>query len=495
MSLSNCDNGYYIQVVPTRNVNTLSSFTSGAIQYLINNGKHWCPARSFLRTRVQLTGGGGGALSMKYGCAPSMFAGHNLYRQLNLKINGTKVNGIDDYVPQIAALKERRFKSDGKLNNLERTLNWADASLHKRIKDASTDGKDVDNEDEWSHPGNRASTVALTAANGAIVGVNTTFTADLVVGDNIYVSGRYCRVLTITDDLNIVVEAPVGGGDVGATAEWYRVRRRNSRRVNSFEIINKPPLSFFDVEDWMPMGTYELELFPHSNSNIPYHAVESTDGNMSSGAADDTSFKLEIVDQLMWVWVCNDNMSINPPSRISFLETACQSSTITTNSSHDKIFTITRPNTRGLSLAFQDASSGSSNQYSSAKFKIRNDEELNLTRYTIHFAGRQLPIPPPSQSIAGNTDYALQAYYENHINSYQIPYEINESLEDWRERGMFISYEKWPRNKDSDSQNVLVNTEFSAAFTQAPNMLLFEHYPVHVEFSMSMGRVSGVSVQ
>lgn len=89
-----------------------------------------------------------------------------------------------------------------------------------------------------------ASTVALTAATGAILGVGTAFAATDVGSDLIIAGVRY-RIITFTDATHVAV---------GTVAEWYMTRR-------NLKVLWKPSaLGIFRCDKAMGRGNYSLQL-------------------------------------------------------------------------------------------------------------------------------------------------------------------------------------------------------------------------------------------
>ena len=69
-----------------------------------------------------------------------------------------------------------------------------------------------------------ATSVVATSANNTILGVGTTFSNDVAVGDVLFFNSKYCVVDTVTSNTVLVVSAPADIANTGA----YTVRKRSA---------------------------------------------------------------------------------------------------------------------------------------------------------------------------------------------------------------------------------------------------------------------------
>ncbi len=152
--------GEYQQISPERDV-TADGFPRGKINFIMQSSstKCWNPYRSYIRMRLRLSKADGDPLELSDGIGPSMFQGDTLWQQMNISCNGTRISGIDDYVPQVSALRQRYAISETRRKFID-TLNFAQANVHERINEVSEDGIDYSHPvEEQLHPGDQASTI------------------------------------------------------------------------------------------------------------------------------------------------------------------------------------------------------------------------------------------------------------------------------------------------------------------------------------------------
>lgn len=495
-----CDGGYYMPVLCNTNIQSLAAFCAGPIRYSWNNDLFWSPKRSYLRLRAQLKGGAGGVLTAQYGVAPAMNFGDCLYNEMRFYIDGKEVSSCKNHVPQIGALKKRIKKSQGTLSKLEASTNFCEVYHADRVKKVISNSNDVSFEFQnmGKNSTNIASTIQIAAADGVVTGANTTFLSKLFVGDFIVIAGIPYRVISVTTNTAAVV-TPRPTGDIAATANYYILSAKDKLFANNFEICHQPALGIFDVDAWMPPGNYQLELNPWNSTSIQNIAVESNSSGMVPGAVDTTSYKLDIIDMILYLWVKDKDFVQNSATEISFEDTVCQMKSILSISATDKQFSLQNSKTKGLTIAFQDKDVLTLSSLSPSFFKVFLNRQNDLTQYQINFAGRSLPISLPSltKDDANLIDYTTKHYFDNIMNQYNKNYEIHESIEEWQYAGIYFHYEEWPRKQGDQSQTISVRTQFSGAEFTAdtiPNLLLFEHYPVKVKLDVANGRVKSVSL-
>lgn len=579
--MSEVDYAIYEQVQSERDI-TGDNFTKGQINYIWDcQGPKKCNLyRSYFRVRCKLTKNDGTTqLDKSDGIAPNMFCLDNIMQQMNHQINGKQVDEMQDYIPQLSALKKRIHYNESMLESLGSKTMFSQPNIHERINEVSSDGVNYKKEyiEEATHPGNQASRIQILGfedipistyldvaqpnqfgiavtgiltfdANGGVaipntntflqvgdeliypgnnaapqfaivtqvnadatvnlrhsgndltiqgntnladntfrirrrlpnsdniladnvVGENTLFLTEFEEGDYIEIAGVRYRVISITDDLNMRVEN-VNNAPVALTANWQRIRKKPSRRVDEFELIWKPPMGIWDLDEWI-CGKQKLEITPHSSTVFQQYAIESLVNK------DSTNFKFEVVDMLLYVYMGHSNKSYSGSKAYRFSACRAQSQALTTSSLTDKTF-IVNPNTHSLTVFYQDerASDSSETIYSRSKFKIEADRELNLTRYYIKYHGHFLPNPSadPSFVSAEAKDHTTQNYYEMlmYSGSGLMKSDI-EDLNRWQERGPFYHY-KWPKSVKESTERVYVSSQFSDLGGRNPNVFLVDHF-------------------
>ncbi len=133
----------YTELSPVRDV-TAAAFPGGQINFQIQNASmtRWNPFRSYLRMRITLSQVGGAQFNHIDDIGPAMFQGHCFWQQLNIQCNGVKVSEMDDYIPQISALRKRYAIGEGRRTGMLGDTNFAQADLTTRINQISADGED-----------------------------------------------------------------------------------------------------------------------------------------------------------------------------------------------------------------------------------------------------------------------------------------------------------------------------------------------------------------
>lgn len=259
-----------------------------------------------------------------------------------------------------------------------------------------------------------------------------------------------------------------------------------------WEIIWKPPIGFFDIDEYIPGagGLWNLELTPHPNPTYKKMAIESTGADKTEGVSGQYLFIVQSMNMYLM-------QGIGEPVRSKSIgweiqETRCQSQNLTTNSLHQKTFQV-HPKTRELTLAFQQIGAGiADSRYAATKFIAQGDEQ-KLQRFWINYNGKQLPSPIPDPQYGGTGaelyDYLTQRYVET--LKYSNYLESPETFDEWLARGPYYHFSGW----DPDDQGIraYVSQQFSAAFTTGVNVLLFDHFYKKITISIEGSQITNVS--
>jgi hypothetical protein len=314
-------------------------------------------------------------------------------------------------------------------------------------------------------------------AQRTVTGVNTQFTTTIVSGDELEIEGkRGFFVESVTNDTTLLLRNdPNLTVAIATTGDWRRIRKRTTRQAGRFELIWKPPLGLFDVDSYL-QGKWKIEMLPIPSSSFKQYAVESLSNKQPGTTA--LTYDFQIVSMLFYPCIGYKHGAISGSYNIplSFMDCRAQSQNLTTNTLTDKTFVV-NPNTRAITLAYQDELVASNQtDYSRSFFKIRNDEELNLQRFYIKFKGQILPnpIPDPSKVDLDFTDYTAQNYYEQLMYSGAKPNKPDfEPLEKWKKRGAFYNYKF--DSVSNKSERCYVSSQFSA-LTASPQVFIFDHF-------------------
>ena len=448
----------YDQHPPTRDITT-TNFPNGAIHFRwqTSGQKWWIPSRSYLRVRCRLTKADGTQLDKNDGIAPNMGLCASLFQSAEFRINDKTVSRISDFMPQVDAIETRLSKSRSWLNGVGSAVNFWDDEFKVRQSAVASDGiliRELTDESlnkPTSEPFTRVN-LGLDAAGGAGNDRNaaayTEATGNVVFTANggaalpadirpLYPIGSYfeytsiqgaaatdprvkkpAKVVAHINATTIQVETGVIGADVAADGrtDFVRVDVQATaaanvdiaRKVSEFELIWTPPLSIFKVGHAMPSGKYELVLNPQTASVYQKYAIQAlVTGadkipNTSTIAAPTagSNFLFNIVDMYMYCNTVEGPRADDITYLLDLEQTNCQSEQFSANqqSFQQKNFDVS-PSTYALTVAYQDARSGSDARNSASIFKVSNagrtanSEEQNLERFFINYAGQNLPAP------------------------------------------------------------------------------------------------------
>ena len=502
---------YYREIQPERALQ--GNFASGQINYKfkMDERSRWDPSRSYIKIKMKIRKGDDSRVDKAFGLAPNMYCADNLFQQLDMRLNGVIVSEWNDYVAQCASLKNRLFKDLNERESQLSSINYAQIDIEDRINEIASDGfkyRKYASKDAASVIGfdvatpnqfaiSVANVLTFTANGGA--GIPNTDTI-FKLGDIIQYPGNNAAPIqaeviivnagpTMTIRSSSNTQIVLGATDL-ADATFFRIRdKEDSQQADDIEIIWKPPLGFFDIQDEL-CGDYKLELTPHAEGVWQKYAVESITNRAVGTTA--TTFKIDITEMNMYIWTCVYASPISGEKSYTYTDIKCSSQNLTTNSLSSKIFNVHTKN-HSLTLAYQEAGAGDDIRFSRSKFKIANEEELNMVRYYIQKDGITLPDPIPrlQKDSVGGVNKMTQRYYENFAYSHADRALLKkEDLRDWFKAGIYFHY-KWGKGyKKSDQVSVYSN--FSAAFTTNPQILLFDHYHCNISMKVVNGEVVDV---
>ncbi len=238
----------YEQISPERDVSG-DAFSKGQINFKWNMDSmtKWNPYKSFLRMRVSLKNAAEQSLKLIDGIGPNMFMGDCFWQQSNIQCNGVKVSEMDDYVPQISALKQRYAIPESRRTELLHDTNFAQSSVYERINQVSSDGAENSIHSTFK-PGDQSSTISSVgpldsslAANISILGVTANNTGGVTqanisratasvayfntygVGSKIQIADVIYTVVAVDSPTQAFV-TPFPAGNIGATAVQGVVR-------------------------------------------------------------------------------------------------------------------------------------------------------------------------------------------------------------------------------------------------------------------------------
>lgn len=494
-----------VEIQPHRDVTT-TNFASGQIRFrlFLGDNEKWNPYESFFNIRCKLTKANGDLLDHLDGVGANMFMGDSLFQSMKLNCNDICINEQQDYCHQISVLRQRLNKPDQWLETAGKSLNFTQADIKDRIESVSSNGgySSLNSLNFDTITDNHRYT--LTAATNRITvsrnagGVLPDVRQAFKLGDELrYVQNDASiakqKIVAFVSATELTVENVPADKVAAAIALDLTVRKNEDKRnVKEFELMWKPGLGVFqEVHYPLPGGcVYECILTPFPSLVLQRNAIESL-----ASKTPDVDYKFEVVNMKMHV--CKYKYYNPQPQadmEISFDQVRCQAQTLNTNSINQKQFDV-HPYAHSLTVTYQDNKVGQETQFSRARFKIENDEELNLSRLYMIYANVTLPNPIPDINYdeSNNKDFLVQRYMETQLYSKGLMHPSVESIEKWRERGAMYHF-KWPRGYDKKHEKVTVSQNFRSAFTDKPQVLLFDWHRKSVKFIMGQGKLSHVAV-
>ena len=545
----------YDQHPPTRDITT-TNFPNGAIHFRwqTSGQKWWIPSRSYLRVRCRLTKANGSQLDISDNIAPNMGLCASLFQSAEFRINDKTISRISDFMPQVDAIETRLSKSRSWLGGIGSAVNFWDSDYKARQSAVVGDGlliKELTNI-SISGPEFSRTNLGFDAAGGTgadrNAAVYTESTGLVVFAQNggaaipdvrpLFPIGSYfsyvsiqggtgndarlkkpAKVVRHINATTIQLETGVIGADVGTDGrtDWVKqIASPNSegnvaRKVSEFELIWQPPLSIFKIGHALPSMKAELILNPQTASVYQKYAIQAlvsgadkipntaTTGAPTAGS----DFLFNIVDMYMYCNTVEGPRADDITYLLDLEQTNCQSEQFSANqqSFQQKNFDVS-PSTYALTVAYQDARSGSDARNSASIFKVSNagrtsnNEEQNLERFFINYAGQNLPAPDADPNFTPLIDYTTQRYAESQIYSgAMFDTGGGESLDEYHSRGSYI-YQSWPRDGTDRSTRVNVHQQFKGATdTTHMRLLLFSHSKQVARVRVQDGRVVDVQLE
>lgn len=536
---------YYQQVQSLRDL-TRDNFPNGQIRFhwSIPANKSWNPALSFYVIRHELIkptigyqdrDGAARTKKLAYniglvtdGIAPTMFFNDSLWQQIEMRINGVKINKQDNYCHQIAALKHRMCPEPK--NKTLNKFNFHDIDIFERAKKISIDGEYKNLLIDVFTLATGVPTIQLSRPAAAVGSTTTITLTNIGIDPNFIKPGGFLLYkkgdqavrgrITATTATTIVVladqttlsvaniavaAAPLLANELLVTTTPQTLNDNNSTNNKQiFETIWKPKLGFFGIDDWLPGGEYELILTPFPTGQLEINALEIQgplqNANLTNTGDVPTSYN--ILNMYMNLCMCDASSKVKT---LKFYETRCQAKTINVSSLSQKQLVVNKKTT-ALTLAYQDNRVNNSNLILSSLFKfgdevgLYDNSELNLTRFYIHYDGKTLPNPIPDLRYTSekyyefnstpNSDLFTQRYWESQFNKIAVFDDI-ETYDEWIQRGPYYHFQ-WPRT-NAGATEVQIAQEFSSFNPNLkPQLLLFEHYPCSYSFDMHMGYITNV---
>ena len=513
-----------IQVPATREINNGNFFRSDqTFRWNIAGNSWWSPAQSYFRIRSTLVGPAGAPLKGSDNIAPAFCFMDCMYRSASFSMNGIRVSQITDYMPQIAALKNRHGKSRDYRQGVGNSLAFYDTDFYRRQARVIVDGTNdeskyftfgvtdlgvavggaanVDNKIEVKMAG----TIDVKVGTGAV-----NFAPLFQIGDVVNIANQQLLVTSIGGIPALAGGAVVvyqivslGGGAIAdfaeatITANLFRVKRRvqqSERGAGSFETVWCPPLGITELSTFLPAGQYEYNFSPQQLETALKLCIESIDGNDKTSPA---NFTLTM-DSIEFYCVTVEQARVDSLDYlIDLKEMSCVPFTIT-NANWTSNMLIVPPSTTRLTVAYQDTKVSAGTQYPVSKFIAGANLQNLITRFNVTYANVVYPsndLDLKAVDAAGavpRTQRFTQAYNDMLLaNGSAFSDTTSESLLEWLNNGFYLSYPTVKESKDTSTQ-VMIKQQFSAAVPET-QLLLFANYGTITSVSIKSGQVVSVS--
>ncbi len=554
----------YRQVTATRNVGLNSFGSAGIIQFRFQTGGNtwWIPGESYFRIRCtlnQVRVNGGAALPplCSGDLAPNMGMAANLFKTVEVQINGDTIERVGERLAQIDALKTRMKKSKAWIDSVGEGVNFWGYDHEARKQQICADGY-VAEEKTW----NPTYPVRLTAVQAGFDALNS---VDILTGENIadftpnagaaidIVNGKMAlrpgdliqvaagsqyeviRVINGTQATVKFLDAPLDTIGVAAVDFFILPLNHASRNdavgKNSFELIWQPPLGFFDRMQALPPGAvWTIEFDPENVNQFQIGAVESTNPILPVGGAGlrvqppppsvsiagDFAFS---VDQMYFYAYTVEQARFDKGQYYLDLQSVrCQQENMATGSTSliQKNFDVSGK-TNALTLAFQDQSVGTNTLFSRSKFKIRpglpaagggsnalGGQELLLTRFYLQYNNKSKPSPDfdgkyvcqDGNNLVAQSNNLTQRWTDSMLQAGGFMTEGgSESFKDWISRGPYYHF-SWPKDATDNTTRVNLNYQFEQAFEPANSnhkVLMFNWYRNAIHVVHENGQVKSVT--
>ncbi len=302
--------------------------------------------------------------------------------------------------------------------------------------------------------------------------------------DNQIIITRHQNNIVLDDVGAVLINLSEGNGEIqmGKVLNKENVKSKQSKK---FSLIYVPPLSIFGYNKAIPGSSkHEIDLVPFSETIYQKNIIESllTDKvHTTNGANNDYRFKVD--NMLFYAARCDGPVVEQDEFYLELDECRAQATTIT-NASRSQYSLDISPSTHALTVCFQDQAAENSTLYSQSKFRIRNNEELNLTNFYVRYAGIQKPQPDfrPEYKERGdvgdeansNIDRITEQYARSIMYNGAYYDSSGERITDWKRRGFFMHW-PWPKTGTDRETRVYVSTQFSS-LSSTPRLFLFNHF-------------------
>ncbi len=495
-----------------------SNFVAGVQDYIFScSGTNaWIPQKSYFRIEMTLNGAGlnGVQPTLRQQLAFADGACNALYDNVYVKANNSDISTLTNYVAQTGAIKNRVQKTGAWLQSVGKSAYMIESDFDKRVSAISRDAAAFpDGQQKRLFIGNAANqltaTVAITAATGAIVGVNTNL-LQLAVGDMLVVDGvTYTCHTAPTNALgNAGVVIPFPPADVAATEDAYIIKniRKDGGQRNKVFALWQPPVGLFDYGGHLGSGEYRVSLNP--NTSFKYSAVETRQGTEEKSAVQTVTADSgwDLVINSVKFYVATVKASIPQGiTNLYLIESQVQNKSMT---GQDQTFDFVVPSsTKALCVFVQSNKAGSNPQFPPTMFKLpvgtgSVNQDLLLESLQISYANQVKPATRWTSAFTGllgtagnpSINELQQRYNDSFMEAGTLMDPAGcESFEDFIKRGPFyyFSFERDSADKSTQVQ-VAAKINFTDLATVGCNLFLVAFYSRAIELTMDGSMVQQV---
>lgn len=495
----------------------------------------WFPSESYFRVDVEVYGPGAGTVAPKMSdqIALAEQAVSNAFTNAYFRAGGQVVSSITNQLPQAAAVACRTGKSWAQSKSVGGAFGLT-GSLTDRIAAISvspsagqavgTSGQD-ENREETYKPCRTKGAATLAApifvkAADSVDGIVASVNAGIILtsgadnaggglatafqdgvadaGIKIVLGGRVFTIVSVatagdaTLVQSITCSGVWGGAAIGATADWYAVKRNtatNSQARHKIQVMWRPPLGVFQYSQPIGAGQYRFSLSPDPNYRLTM--IETLDKGFALTGAD-SRFKISIADVKFYASVGKLKDTI--PDAIHTLDLP-EYSVLSKKYSKSLQFTIPQ-SSEVLYLALQSPKAGFDPAFPPNLFVTTDQGQNNLDLLQVTFANQTQPQTRWDSAFDASQNALEQFYY----SSLQATMRADrpggaESFEEWLRRGCLYAF-RFARDENARDTEVQLTLNMldpaGGTFDQDTNVFLISEYRKLTRMTHSGGMVTEV---
>jgi len=487
--------GRYYEVLCQRALGN-GAFENGVQQFIwsAQGSTSFIPSKSYLRIECAMSRARGAVATDVANqprhsdlIAPSDNLAGALWDNVSVYMGNEDVSSLSTGVARAEALKARMTTPYDVAESSHRRLYMNDAYFKSRqdyiCYDSLGNPEDIDCEEAplTSVAANqRTATVAITGETGIVAGVNTEFATQASVGDWLVVRSSVAtdsklqrfQITSITSDILMSVTplgapAAAGASNIAATTYAYIVKRRKrpSEGRNTFFLMHKPCVGFFDYDQIVPAGSYRLSLNPASD--YKKFAIETKLGTSALPIVD-ANFDFTITDVRLYIYLVRASIpsSLRDPSMIEF---NVQSKPLTGDSSS---LTFTVPvSSMAFSVFVQANNAGKNPLIPLSSFTTSGADKpyLGLKSLQLQYGGVTKPATKWNSGYGDLSDTLQQRYRDSYSHAKMHGVLGHETFDEWLTRGPFYHF-AWVSEASSASSELQVSVDFAAALPADTNL-------------------------